>query len=387
MPVLIITFLIFLIYLIYESITHNRRINSIPLRICVTGTRGKTGVTRLIACILRENGNKVFAKTTGSQAAIILPDSSDIPVKRYGIPSIIEQKKLINRAVKENADCIVSEIMSIQPENHYVESDKILKPNIVIITNTRKDHTETMGSTEEKISSVLSLCITEKAKVFIPENENREIFAQTVKKMGGELIRVSSGASSNIPGLKSGVFSENLNIVCKVSEYLNVDKDVIIKGIKNVKYDIGEFRIWKYRPPENGKTIYLVNAFAANDPESTYRIILKTKEILQTDSDNFTGILNLRADRGDRTLQWIETLKNGRFECLKRIYAVGAHSRIVKRKAERIIVPDKKSPEYLMNTVISDSNDNDVVFGFGNMKGMGEVLVKYWKSIGEEHGL
>ena len=142
MQVLIGTFLVFLIYLICESIIHKRRLNSIPLRICVTGTRGKTTVTRLLASILRENGKRVAAETTGSEAAIILPDSSELPLRRYGIPSIIEQKKLINRAWKLGADCIVSEIMSIQPENHYVESNKILKPGIVVITNTRKDHTE-----------------------------------------------------------------------------------------------------------------------------------------------------------------------------------------------------------------------------------------------------
>ena len=60
-----------------EKQLHRRNLRAIPIRVMVNGTRGKTSVTRLIAAILREAGVRTWAKTTGSQAAWILPDGSE----------------------------------------------------------------------------------------------------------------------------------------------------------------------------------------------------------------------------------------------------------------------------------------------------------------------
>ena len=61
---------------VMEKWYHRRNLKVIPIRIMVNGTRGKTSVTRLIAAILREAGIRTWAKTTGTQAAWILPDGS-----------------------------------------------------------------------------------------------------------------------------------------------------------------------------------------------------------------------------------------------------------------------------------------------------------------------
>ena len=53
-------------YLVLERIRLDRYRSAIPLTIAVTGTRGKTSVTRMLASVLRESGRRVLAKTTGS---------------------------------------------------------------------------------------------------------------------------------------------------------------------------------------------------------------------------------------------------------------------------------------------------------------------------------
>ena len=47
---------------ILESLWHQRFLHSIPLRIHVNGTRGKSGVTRLIAAGLRAGGLRTCAR-------------------------------------------------------------------------------------------------------------------------------------------------------------------------------------------------------------------------------------------------------------------------------------------------------------------------------------
>jgi len=56
---------------------HRRALRSIPVRIHVAGTRGKSTTTRLIAAALRASGRRVVAKTTGSEPRLILPDGRE----------------------------------------------------------------------------------------------------------------------------------------------------------------------------------------------------------------------------------------------------------------------------------------------------------------------
>ncbi len=391
MVLLLSSVIIFLCYLIYERIKLNHCINSIPLRISVTGTRGKSTVVRMLASVLRENGRKVLAKTTGSEAKIILPDGEEKEVRRRGAPSIIEQRKLLNKATSLNVDCIITEIMSIHPENHFVESQQILKPNIVIITNVRRDHIDVMGETEDEIASVFCLDISEKTKVFIPEKENKPVFVNTTKNKNGELISVQKDVSATLQEyglkIKQTDFYENTDLVFSVGKHLNIDNKVIAKGIHKAKQDIGELKIWQYQSEESGKTCYVVNAFAANDPQSTLQIISIIKDRLPFASNPFIGLLNLRSDRSDRTIQWIQALRNGASNHFNRLYIMGAHTNVVKRKLKSVIVIKDKLPEKIMGNILAEIEDQSIIFGFGNIGGNGKKLVEYWKSIGDGYGI
>ena len=102
--------LLFLVYLFIERILLDRRLDSIPLRIAVTGTRGKSSVVRLLSSILRADVRTGLAKTTGSVPRYLLPDGSEVEVPRRGVPSIIEQKMLIKQAAAMGVDPVVNQI-------------------------------------------------------------------------------------------------------------------------------------------------------------------------------------------------------------------------------------------------------------------------------------
>jgi poly-gamma-glutamate synthase PgsB/CapB len=391
LQLIIFIILVFLVLLIIEKILLNQWTNSIPLRITVSGTRGKSSVVRLLASILREDGKKVLAKTTGSEAKYILPDGSESDVPRRGIPSILEQKKLMRKAANLHVDCIVAEIMSIHPENHYVESQQLLKPGIVLITNVRFDHIEAIGNTEDEIASVYRLDIPEKATVFISEQEVRSAFLKAIENKDIDLIAVQRGVSSVLlrHGFESKIieFSENFDLVVSVAKHLGVDQQMIIKGIQKAKQDFGELKIWKYQSRDSGKICYLVNAFAANDPQSTIEIISLVKNKIPFQTENFIGLLNLRSDRGDRTLQWIQALKNGTAHHFTKLFIIGAHTSVVKRKVNSVYIIKDKLPEKIMNGIFAEIEDQAVVFGFGNIGGNGSKLIDYWNQIGEAYGI
>ena len=84
--VLLIVFLIVSLYGIVEFALHQKRIFSIPIRIHVNGTRGKSSVTRLIGAAMREGGVKTITKVTGTYPRLILDDGSEVEIFRKTDP-------------------------------------------------------------------------------------------------------------------------------------------------------------------------------------------------------------------------------------------------------------------------------------------------------------
>jgi poly-gamma-glutamate synthase PgsB/CapB len=387
--ILLITLSAFILYLCYERVVVLRLRKSLPLVIAVTGTRGKSTVVRLLASILRESGRRVLAKSTGSQAQFVLPDGSVENIARRGVVSILEQKKSLRKAVKLKIDCLVVEIMSIRPENHFVESQRILKPNIVILTNIRRDHTEAMGEREEEIARVLHLDFPDGADVFVPEEYQRYLDQQIFARRSLHLTVVSRNPMLSQADLDYILlrkeFSENLELVAAVARHLDIDDSVIARGIRSAVQDIGQLKIWTLRVGE--KRIFAVNAFAANDPHSTALVLEKAREILAGEARIFTGLLNLRSDRPDRTVQWIDTLTSGMANEFGRLYVVGGHANVVKRKVDATLSLAAKPPDVLTQMIAEGMQDSSVMFGFGNIGGVGERLVEYWQREGKEYGI
>jgi poly-gamma-glutamate synthase PgsB/CapB len=381
--------ILFLLYLAWERVSLCRAQRRVPLRIAVTGTRGKSSVARLIASILKEDGRRVVAKTTGSQAMILLPDGSQIELDRSVTPSIMEQKQLILKAARVKADCLVAEVMSIRAENHFVESRLLLRPNLVAITNVRRDHTELMGDTETKIASVLALDICSRSTVFLPAKEDCASFRAEAQRCGAELIPVAAGSSASILQEAAGVntieFLDNLDLACAVAERLGIKREKILEGIRKARHDIGRLKVWTYRPPVPGRTCYLVNAFAANDPESTFQVLAKVKRMIPDASENTFGVFNLRADRLPRTLQWISVLQEGASSHFKRLYLTGDHNRAVRRRLPEALALKSGPPEQITDILCSGTMETVIIFGFGNIKGPGKLLADYWGRIGEPY--
>ncbi|NIN72575.1 MAG: poly-gamma-glutamate synthase PgsB, partial [Gemmatimonadetes bacterium] len=188
------------VFLILERLRLDHHRKAIPLTITVTGTRGKTSVTRLLASVLRASGKRVLAKTTGSEPVLILPDGAERKIRRRGRPSIIEQKHVVRLAAQLGVDAAVVEVMSIHPENHLVEGQQLLKPDLVIATNFRVDHSAALGETRESVAAALALDVPPGARAFVPQRECLPAFRAALRERGGELIEVPPGGASQYFG-------------------------------------------------------------------------------------------------------------------------------------------------------------------------------------------
>src|SRR5205823_6076078 len=131
------------------------------------GTRGKSSVTRLLAAALRAGGLRTVAKTTGTMARLILPDGHELDVFRVGRPGIIEQTRIVQRAVEHGAQVLVIECMAVEPELQPFSELQLIRSTVGVITNCRADHLDVMGPTTDDVASHLAETCPMHGELFI----------------------------------------------------------------------------------------------------------------------------------------------------------------------------------------------------------------------------
>jgi len=367
--------------------------------VAVTGTRGKSSVTRLVASGLRASGARVLAKTTGSKPVLIFPDGSEREVSRAGPASIREQVRLVSLTGRTGADVLVSEMMSIGPECLAVESRRILRPTILALTNVRLDHLAEMGWRKDDVAHTLASAFPPQADIFIPEEEVYPVFEEAAARAGSRLHPVAPPAGP--PILASGLgadpippfeeFEPNVRLALAILDSMGVKREEALRGMALAGPDLGSFKIWSGRFGDPLRPAVCISAFAANEPQSSAAALEMVRDKVPLASRPLLGILSLREDRGDRTLQWVRAAADGFFRGFAHVVLVGPPAGPALRKFRRSAGPGGpafsrclgSSPAAVMNHVFSVAPDEPVVVGLGNIVGPGERVIRYWEERGE----
>lgn len=370
-----------------------------PRRVAVGGSRGKSGVTRLVAAGLRASGARVLAKTTGSRPRLILPDGSERDIDRAGPPSVREQVRLVALAAELGADTLVAEMMSIGAETLAVESRRILRPGALALTNARLDHLDDMGRDKAAVARTLASAVPEAADVFVPEEEARPEFEDAARRAGSRLRPVRRDEREEGPAgeaLPLGEFEPNRRLALAVCDALGVDRETAERGMAAAAPDPGRLavRVGLFgRPPRRATCVSL---FAANEPESSAAALAAVRARLRFEGRPLAALLVLREDRGDRTLQWLRAAADGFFADFAAVVLAGPQARPALRRLRRDLgrrapsgtafaASPAASPEALMDLVMAETVGEPVVVGLGNYVGLGEAMARYWESREKAH--
>jgi len=380
---------IFLIWGIIEQINHQKRVNSIPIRIHVNGTRGKSTTTRLIAGGLREDGFKVLAKTTGTLPRLIFEDGTETPLKRRGNPNIIEQLKIYKEAAKRKVNVLVVECMAVNPELQWVSEHKMVKSTIGVITNVHEDHLEDIGPGLTNMAESLKLTIPQNGILVTAEKDYFPVFKEQADKLKTKIIWADPDyiSSKIIKKFNYMNFKENVSIALQVNKLLGVKEEVALRGMLKANPDPGALKVYKLI--KEGKIICFVNAFAANDQRSTLLIWENVKKIFDLNNSPVIGIINSREDRALRAIQFAHIL--AKEIILSKIILVGPLSMLTERALLKLKVPTEKiinlgsltDAEKVIEVALQLTNNKVLLIGFGNTKGMGQKLIEYFNKFGE----
>ena len=117
-------------YGVREYFRHRKTVMRIPHRVHVNGTRGKSSVTRLITGGLQAGGIRTLGKTTGTRPCYIDPGGEERTIFRVGKANILEQLKVVRRAVALRVDALCAECMAVLPANQAMAERQIIRSTV-----------------------------------------------------------------------------------------------------------------------------------------------------------------------------------------------------------------------------------------------------------------
>ncbi|GIK59892.1 MAG: poly-gamma-glutamate synthase PgsB [Ignavibacteriota bacterium] len=384
--VLLVVLIILSLYGLIEFYFHQKRIHSIPIRVHINGTRGKSSVTRLIGAALRESGIKTITKVTGTYPRLILEDGSEVGIYRKAGANIIEQLSITRFASKRNAQAIVMECMAVQPQYQWITENKMLHSTLAVITNVRLDHIDVMGYSLPEIATALGNTIPKNQYLLTAEkivfNKLKEIADKRNCKI--QLAEPDLVTEKEMKGFSYIEHKENVALALAVSLHLGIERKTALNGMYKAIPDAGALKLSSVNA--FNKKINFYNAFAANDPQSTLMIWEKLRA-----ENELRGIkmilLNTRQDRLDRAKQLTAMVGRELKNQFDNLILIGQSSEIVEElsvsngvQRNKIINLGWNEPEAVFEAILAYTTEQSTVVAVGNMGGMGGKVADFFEN-------
>lgn len=329
----------------------------------VNGTRGKSTVSRLIEAGLRAGGVRVFCKTTGTDPMTIDVFGHEEPVRRRGRANIKEQIGIVQRAAAQGAQVLVVECMALAPELQSASQHDILRADIGVITNVRRDHTDVMGETTAQIADALSNTVPRCGVLFTAELPQSGRLEEKARALGSEFILV-------VPRGDEGEFDfpENIALALAVCERLGVPRETALRGMHGFSRDPYALSLHRL-----GQAVF-AGGLSINDIQSICIVWQKLRAQYGWEEKRLTLLINNRADRGSRTQDMLRACAQLRPD---EVWLMGASRGYMKRGVHRLLpdapVRELKSAAELPVDALTEER---VIYAIGNIAGEGRPLME-----------
>lgn len=334
---------------------------------------------------------RVVAKTTGTAARVILPDGTEYDLRGGRRPSLLEYATVARLAAHVKADALVVECMALRPEFQRVSEHRLLRSTIGVLTGAAADHEDVMGGSLEQIRETLAETVPAHGLLVTPGPDVPRVWTERARALGTRVCAVLPDPAPPLPASYIE-WPENVALAAAVCEAVGVERATALRAMQAAGPDPGALRVWRWCRPD-GRAVWFIGAFGANDPASTQRAVGSVRGGFDLRGLPLVGILNTRGDRGERTLQWCQTLSQGGFPVV-RVLITGPHAAAATRRLVRAGWPAAHvhaihgaSPAAITQAAQDAHGGRDVVVvGVGNMRGAGAALMAHWISLCEGDG-
>lgn len=356
-----INLLLLLLWLGWYSWRHRRNLKAVPVRVHVSGSRGKTTTTRLIGAALRQAGYRVLTKTTGTEPLLILPDGTEQPWRRLGPATVSEQTRLFRLAARLRADAVVLEAMAIAPEYLWASERYLVWATHLAVTNVRPDHAEVLGDEPDAMARALSVLIARQQQVFLTQ----EAAAPALL----DRIQACQSSVQIVPVADAAPLESNQRLALAVCLALGVAPEVAQQGFAQAGSDPGGFQAKTVRL--DGREFQFLDAFSCNDAVS-----LRQLWRLYAQDPQPTIFFNPRADRPDRTQEFLQLLPQLHENALIVYYGRRLPrwlSLPALARQQIICLAPQRRPEAILQKIAQHAPGSEI-WGVGNYAGIGRKI-------------
>ena len=287
------------------------RLQRIPLRILVTGSRGKSSTVRLIHAALSEGGVPTLGKMTGTASRELDTAGTERPTNRVGQVSILEMLETVNRSFRRDAvvpQAIVLECMAVTPDLIEMCTDDIVRPHVSVVTNALWDHLEEQGTTLQDIAISLSRTMTGAEVAITAEHREatRSVLAYEARVHGCAFDAVSGDqVPADILERLRGAHPDNVAMALAATAFAGVDPETAVRGMETATVEplptlpvttVIDGIEWWYR-----------DIGSINDTDSLTPALLQARAQMPADAIAL-GILTTRWDRPLRGIQFATSI-------------------------------------------------------------------------------
>lgn len=177
-----------------RGIRHRKALERIDTRIVVAGSRGKSSTTRRLDDVFNRRGFDTLTKITGNHPTLV-HNGEVHPIERLGPRTMLyENISIIGEFVPEldgysPDDVAIFEDQGITGYTTRLVNWKLVDPDIVLLTNVRQDHNDTLGKTRTDIARSLARSVPSGAHIVNGEQHPslHEYLSEEVERRGGTI--------------------------------------------------------------------------------------------------------------------------------------------------------------------------------------------------------
>ncbi|WP_212589818.1 Mur ligase family protein [Halorubrum sp. Hd13] len=274
---------------------HRKALRRLDTRIAVAGSRGKTSTTRRLDDVFNRRGYDTLTKITGNHPTLI-HNGEVHPIERGGPRTTLYENISVIGEFAPELDAYAAEDIGIFENQGITEyttrliNQQLINPDIVVLTNVRQDHNDTLGKTRTKIARSFARSISAGTHVVSGEQNPvlHDYMQEEIERRGGTIEQVE------IPDRHEGMIgAETAHAIDAVLSFL--DESPLPEGELEAFLDAIQPE-WTRLP--NGR---IFNAAQVNDVESTEMV----RQALVPD-EKILPFVYLRRDRRGRTASFAE---------------------------------------------------------------------------------
>lgn len=278
---------------------HTDRLAGIDHRVVVSGTRGKSTLSRWLHDELVAREYDTYAKLTGTQP-VSMYNGLEWVIPRSGNVTLYENERQIRRFYP--MDAIVVENQGITPYTTRLVNTRYVDPNLVVVTNVREDHLDTLGGNRERVARGLARSIPRNSTVICGEagERIRRYFAAELERRDSTVRFVDvPQAYANVPGAEL-VFALDEALRTLDGEGLEPERAEAYLEELDVEWQrLPDGRVFDAASVNDVQSTESIRRALVDGPDEVVEPLLYLRQDRPGRTASFARYLNRLAERGD----------------------------------------------------------------------------------------